>query len=103
VGHERRCRPPPRRRGERIATAETFSHACEGLYIFSGVLPGNYTVEVVLPEGYAFTIPGQGAPGATASTVDTVNGTTTAINLTEEVIAASDFVVRDAGLVAAEG
>lgn len=89
--------------GERIATAETFSHACEGLYIFSGVLPGNYTVEVVLPEGYAFTIPGQGAPGATASTVDTVNGTTTAINLTEEVIAASDLVVRDAGLVAAEG
>ena len=26
--------------GERSATAETFSHACEGLYIFSGVLPG---------------------------------------------------------------
>jgi hypothetical protein len=85
--------------GERIATAETFAHACEGLYIFSGVLPGNYTVEVVLPEGYAFTAPGEGAPGATASTVDAASGTTTAINLTEEVIAASDLVVRDAGLV----
>ncbi|WP_243670556.1 hypothetical protein [Methanoculleus chikugoensis] len=47
--------------GERIATAETFAHACEGLYIFSGVLPGgNYTVEVVPPEGYGFTVPGMG-------------------------------------------
>jgi len=89
--------------GERIATAETFSHACEGLYIFSGVLPGNYTVEVVPPEGYVFTVPGRGAPGETASTVDPVNGTTTAINLTEEAIEATDLVVRDAGLVPAEG
>ncbi|WP_214041589.1 SdrD B-like domain-containing protein [Methanoculleus sp.] len=88
--------------GERIATAETFSHACEGLYIFSGILPGNYTVEVVPPEGYAFTVPGGGAPGETASTVDAVNGTTTPINLTEEVIEATDLVVRDAGLVPAE-
>lgn len=87
--------------GERIATAETFSHACEGLYLFSGVLPGNYTVEVVLPEGHAFTAPGRGAPGETASTVDPVNRTTTVINLTEEVIEATDLVVRDAGLVPA--
>lgn len=87
--------------GERIATAETFAHACEGLYIFSGVLPGNYTVEIVPPEGYGFTVPGQGAPGATASTVDAANGTTTAIDLTEEVIGVTDLVVRDAGLVPA--
>ncbi len=89
--------------GERIATAETFSHACEGLYIFSGALPGNYTVEVVLPEGYVFTVPGRGAPGETASTVDAVNRTTTVINLTEEVIEETDLVVRDAGLVPVEG
>ena len=89
--------------GERIATAETFSHACEGLYIFSGVLPGNYTVEVVPPEGHAFTVPGRGAPGETASTVDAANGTTTAVNLTPEIIASTDLVVRDAGLVPAEG
>ncbi len=89
--------------GERIATAETFSHACEGLYIFSGVLPGNYTVEVVQPEGYVFTVPGLGIPGATASTVDPINGTTTGINLTKEMIEETDLVVRDAGLVPAEG
>jgi len=87
--------------GERIATAETFSHACEGLYLFSGVLPGNYTVEVILPDGYAFTATGNGSPGATASTVDAASGTTTPINLTEEVIRETDLVVRDAGLVAA--
>ncbi|MDV4342494.1 hypothetical protein HL657_04800 [Methanoculleus sp. YWC-01] len=87
--------------GERIATAETFAHACEGLYIFSGVLPGNYTVEVIPLEGYAFTVPGMGAPGETASTVDAANGTTTGIDLTEEMIATSDLIVRDAGLVPA--
>lgn len=89
--------------GERIATAETFSHACEGLYIFSGVLPGNYTVEVVLPEGYAFTLPGRGAPGETASTIDPISGRSTGIDLTPEVIQTMDLVVRDAGLVPAEG
>lgn len=89
--------------GERIATAETFSHACEGLYIFSGVLPGNYTVEVVPPDGHAFTVPGRGAPGETASTVDPATGTTTAVNLTRESIEETDLVVRDAGLVPAEG
>ncbi|MDV2480450.1 hypothetical protein F8E02_00190 [Methanoculleus sp. Wushi-C6] len=86
--------------GERIATAETFSHACEGLYIFSGVGPGNYTVEVVLPEGYAFTVAGNDTTGATASTIDPVNGTVE-IALTEDLIEESDLVVRDAGLVAA--
>ncbi|HOI12341.1 MAG TPA: SdrD B-like domain-containing protein [Methanoculleus sp.] len=87
--------------GERIATAETFAHACEGLYIFSGILPGNYTVEIVPPEGYGFTVPAKGAPGATASTVDAASGTTTGINLTEEMIGVTDLVVRDAGLVPA--
>lgn len=87
--------------GERVATAETFAHACEGLYIFSGVTPGNYTVEVVPPEGYGFTVPGMGAPGETASTVDAANGTTTAIDLTEEMVQMMDLVVRDAGLVPA--
>lgn len=87
--------------GERIATAETYSHACEGLYIFSGILPGNYTIEIALPDGYAFTAPGRGAPGETASTVDPANGTTTAINLTGEAIRETDLVVRDAGLVPA--
>ncbi|WOX55756.1 MULTISPECIES: SdrD B-like domain-containing protein [unclassified Methanoculleus] len=89
--------------GERVSTAETFSHACTGLYIFSGVPPGNYTVEVVPPEGYAFTVPGRGAPGETASTVDPASGTTTVINLTPALIRETDLVVRDAGLVPAEG
>ncbi|MCC7555379.1 MAG: hypothetical protein KO254_04565 [Methanoculleus marisnigri] len=88
--------------GERVATAETFAHACEGLYIFSGVLPGNYTVEIVLPEGYGFTVPGMGAPRETASTVDAVNGTTTGIDLTDEAVQTTDLVVRDAGLVPIE-
>jgi len=86
--------------GGQVATTETFSHACEGLYIFSGIPPGNYTVEVVRPEGYAFTVAGRGAPGATASTVDPVNGTVN-ITLTRELIGSADLVVRDAGLVAA--
>jgi hypothetical protein len=89
--------------GERSATAETFSHACEGLYIFSGVLPGNYTVEVVPPEGYAFTVPGRGEPGDTASSVDPVSRTTSSINLTREIIRETDLAVRDAGLVPARG
>lgn len=89
--------------GERIATAETFAHACEGLYIFSGVLPGNYTVEVVPPEGYAFTVPGRGEPGDTASSVDPVSRTTSSINLTREIIRETDLAVRDAGLVPARG
>ncbi|MFA7198644.1 MAG: hypothetical protein WC093_05075 [Methanoculleus sp.] len=42
-----------------------------------------------------------GSPGATASTADPANGTTTAINLTGEVIRETDLVVRDARLVAA--
>lgn len=87
--------------GEQLATAETFAHACEGLYIFSGVPAGNYTVEVVPPEGYGFTVPGMGEPGETASTVDPANGTTTAIDLTEETITTVDLVVRDAGLLPA--
>lgn len=86
--------------GEKVATAETFSHACEGLYLFSGVAPGNYTVEVVCPEGYAFTAVGNDTTGATASTVDPANGTVE-IALTESLIEESDLVVRDAGLVAA--
>ncbi len=86
--------------GGQVATTETFSHACEGLYIFSGIPPGNYTVEVVRPEGYAFTVADRGAPGATASTVDPVNGTVN-ITLTRELIGSADLVVRDAGLVAA--
>ena len=86
--------------GERVATAETFSHACEGLYLFSGVAPGNYTVEVVAPEGYAFTVVGNDTTGATASAVDPANGSVE-IALTEDLIEESDLVVRDAGLVAA--
>jgi hypothetical protein len=86
--------------GEQVATAETFAHACEGLYIFGGVPPGNYTVEVVPPEGYGFTVPGMGAPGETVSTVDAANGTAT-VDLTEEMVQTMDLVVRDAGLVPA--
>lgn len=86
--------------GEKVATAETCSHACEGLYLFSGVAPGNYTIVVVCPEGYAFTVVGNDTTGATASTVDPVNGTA-GIALTEDLIEESDLVVRDAGLVAA--
>lgn len=85
--------------GERIATTETFSYACEGLYIFSGICPGVYIVEVIPPEGYVFTVPGMGAPGETASTVDPATNMTTPINLTPELIAETDLVVRDAGLV----
>ncbi|MCK8518888.1 SdrD B-like domain-containing protein [Methanoculleus sp. 7T] len=84
--------------GGKVATTETFSHACEGLYIFSGVSPGNYTVEVVPPEGYAFTVQGRGTPRDTVSTIDPINGTAV-INLTDELVVETDLVVRDAGLV----
>jgi len=86
--------------GGEVAATETFSHACEGLYIFSGVAPGNYTVVVIRPDGYAFTVAGQSEPGATASTVDPVNGTAE-INLPPNLIEEADLVVRDAGLVPA--
>jgi hypothetical protein len=85
--------------GERIAEAETYAHACEGLFIFSGVGPGNYTIEVVLPDGYGFTVSGMGTPGETASDVDRINGTSENITMTADLILETDLVVRNAGLV----
>ena len=47
-----------------------------GLYGFSGLTPGGYSVQFVLPSGYAFTLQNQGANDATDSDANTTTGMT---------------------------
>ncbi|MFO8007312.1 MAG: SdrD B-like domain-containing protein [Candidatus Brocadiia bacterium] len=45
-----------------------------GLYLFDGLTPGDYYVEFVLPDGYAFTLQDQGADDALDSDADPTTG-----------------------------
>ncbi len=72
--------------------AETTS-GWNGNYTFTGLLPGEYAVEVVLPEGYAFTDPNQ-ADDAVDSDVDPL----TARTATRSFGAPAAYATLDAGL-----
>ena len=47
-----------------------------GLYLFSNLTPGGYSVQFVLPTGYAFTLQNQGADDAKDSDANTTTGRT---------------------------
>jgi|GEM_PF-1348479 len=65
-----------------------------GLYLFDNLEPGDYYVEFVLPDGFAFTNPDQGNDDAWDSDADTVTGKTVCFTLPCE-----EDLTRDAGLV----
>lgn len=54
----------------------TMTTDANGYYLFSGLLPGGYYVKFILPEGYVFTLQGQGIDDAINSDADPVTGKT---------------------------
>ncbi len=77
--------------GTVIATTTT---SATGLYSFTGLLPGDYTVEFVAPSGYVFTTANAGANDALDSDASISTGRTGTINLT----AGETDNTNDAGL-----
>ncbi|KGK97722.1 hypothetical protein LI82_08045 [Methanococcoides methylutens] len=61
-----------------IATTTTDAN---GMYLFTGLAPGDYYVEFVAPVGYIFTPPDQGADDAMDSDADPTTGKTVCTNL----------------------
>ncbi len=61
-----------------IATALT---NVNGFYQFTGLVPGDYAVEFVLPEGYEFTLQNHGNDDSSDSDADTVTGRTAQVTL----------------------
>jgi len=58
------------------ALVDTTTSDASGSYIFTGTVPGAYFVEFVLPGGYAFTLPDQGADDTIDSDADPATGQT---------------------------
>lgn len=54
----------------------TMTTDANGYYLFAGLLPGDYKVEFVAPEGYVFTAQNQGTDDAIDSDADPVTGRT---------------------------
>jgi uncharacterized repeat protein (TIGR01451 family) len=75
-------------------TAFTTSTDVNGLYSFTGLMPGTYLVKFILPSGYSFSPTDQGSDNALDSDADTSAGTTSPITLTS---GQSDNT-RDAGM-----
>jgi hypothetical protein len=61
---------------------DTTSTAADGSYNFTGLTPGDYFVEFVLPGGYAFTPQNQGGDDTLDSDANTSNGRTAVTTLT---------------------
>jgi hypothetical protein len=55
----------------------------DGLYSFTDLVPGDYMLEFVLPDGFVFTLQDQGADDALDSDADPATGQTTATTLEE--------------------
>ncbi len=79
--------------GDAIGTTTTDA---SGAYGFSDLMPGDYWLEFVLPEGYQFTAQNQGDDGSLDSDVDTADGRTGAITLS----AGQNDITWDAGAYA---
>ncbi len=76
---------------------DSISTNASGLYSFTNLPPGSYFVEVVLPNGYAFTIQDASGSDATDSDVDPTTGRTIPVTLA----AGDNDLTWDAGLVPA--
>jgi hypothetical protein len=63
---------------EFIATTTTDE---DGYYLFDGLIPGDYYVEFIEPEGYEFTLQNQGGDDALDSDADPVTGIAECTNL----------------------
>ncbi len=60
--------------------ATTFTDA-NGYYLFADLIPGDYNVEFIPPEGYTFTLQDQGGDDAVDSDADPVTGMAACTNL----------------------
>ena len=77
--------------GTAAGTATTNSN---GIYNFTGLVPGDYYVEFVKPNGYSFSPQDQGANDATDSDANTTTGKTITTNL----VSGENDLTWDAGL-----
>jgi streptogramin lyase len=64
--------------GEFVKTTMTDA---DGKYLFEDLLPGDYKVEFVLPDGFVFTMPDQGGDDAVDSDADPLSGMTICTSL----------------------
>lgn len=78
-------------------SAGTTTTAGGGLYSFTGLIPGEYYVEVVKPTGYTFSPQDQGAD----DTVDSDADTTTGMMATTPLVSGQNDTTWDAGLYSA--
>lgn len=78
--------------GQVVSTQKTQG---DGNYLFSGLIPGNYSIEVVKPGGYSFTLRDQGNDDAVDSDVDAQTGKTAVTTLTS----GEEDLSWDAGLI----
>ncbi len=77
------------------AVQATATTAADGLYSFTGLVPGSYSVRFVRPAGYEFTQKAGDPNSATQSHADTVTGATEAY----DVPAGGKITILDAGLI----
>ena len=78
-------------RGKVLATTTTDAH---GLYVFSGLNPGDYNVHFVMPAGYVFSPMDQGSDDAKDSDVNSATGQT----LCTTLVSGENDLTWDAGL-----
>jgi len=79
-----------------LATTTTDSG---GMYLFDSLMAGDYVIEVILPDGYSFSMADQGDDDIIDSDVDPMTGRTMCISLAEGI----DDMSWDAGLYAFNG
>lgn len=65
-----------------------------GYYLFANLLPGDYKVQFVNPDGYVFSLADQGADDALDSDAEVITGVTVCTNL----VAGENDMTWDAGL-----
>jgi hypothetical protein len=83
--------------GQNGSTITSTTTNTSGMYIFDELVPGNYSLEFILPSGYAFTSQNQGTDDAKDSDVDTNTGKTVQTALT----AFEEDLTWDAGVYSA--
>lgn len=77
------------------AVVGTTTTDASGLYHFTQITPGDYSVKFIAPAGSAFSVPNQGGNPAADSDVNQATGTTTTFTLTS----GQNDTTRDAGVL----